>query len=603
MARQLVHRLRTLWALGPINVLRVGIYRVGLRTGLHPVLHLRGDIPAGPFFLHHRPAPTGAIASTAWQTQSLYFSHHRFALEGTPDWHANPFKPGARARADLPWHQLPDFDPALGDIKTVWEASRMDWLVAMAQRAAVGDAQELARLNAWLADWANANPPYFGVNWKCGQEASIRILHLAMAAMILGHTGECAPGLRAFVALHARRIAPTLGYAMGQSNNHGTSEAAALFIAGTWLGGAEGKRWANAGRRWLEDRARHLIAADGTFSQYSMSYHRLMLDTYSIAECWRHQQHLPPFSPRLYAKLAAATHWLHAWVQPHHGDAPNLGANDGANLLALTDAAYRDFRPSLQLAAALFLKSRAVEATGLWDQPALWLGVAPATQTLPPAPGQSYAQGGLHLLKRQGVFALLRYPQFRFRPSQSDLLHLDLWVQGRNLLSDGGSYSYADPLHAYFSGTASHNTVMFDARDQMPRLGKFLFACWPKPRQLQPVQQHADHSEAAAAYRDAAGNTHVRQLRLSNGRLQCTDVLAGPARTAVLRWRLTPGAWEQQGDAWVLGNVTLRVHASTPLKVTRTEGWQSLHYLQCTPVPVLEIETTLPATLHTEITF
>lgn len=38
--------------------------------------------------------------------------------------------------------------------------------------------------------------------------------------------------------------------------------------------------------------------------------------------------------------------------------------------------------------------------------------------------------------------AMLRYPRFRFRPSQADALHLDLWLEGRNLLRDAGTYSY-----------------------------------------------------------------------------------------------------------------------------------------------------------------
>lgn len=40
-------------------------------------------------------------------------------------------------------------------------------------------------MNLWLNDWCENNPPYLRVNWKCGQEASIRVMHLIMAAYIL----------------------------------------------------------------------------------------------------------------------------------------------------------------------------------------------------------------------------------------------------------------------------------------------------------------------------------------------------------------------------------------------------------------------------------
>ena len=60
-------------------------------------------------------------------------------------------------------------------------------------------------------------------------------------------------------------------------------------------------------------------------------------------------------------------------------------------------------------------------------------------------------------------------------PSQADAMHVDLWVNGKNLLVDAGSYSYNTNtgLSDYFNGTASHNTVQFDDRDQMPKLGRF----------------------------------------------------------------------------------------------------------------------------------
>src|SRR5690606_3787232 len=104
----------------------------------------------------------------------------------------------------------------------------------------------LDRLNAWLADWLAANPPYRGPNWKCGQESSLRLLHLAAAAIVLDQSGRPLPGLLDLVALSLRRIAPTRAYAIAQNNNHGTSEAAALFVGGSWLaaaGRAEGARW------------------------------------------------------------------------------------------------------------------------------------------------------------------------------------------------------------------------------------------------------------------------------------------------------------------------------------------------------------------------
>lgn len=601
---RLFNSLGTLRAIGLHNIAKVLAYRLALRTGIHPVLRIAAPAPKGPFFAGPvRHAPAGALAGEAWRDNGSWFSAHSFPLSGPPDWHANPFIPSTQAGADLVWNRIPDFSADLGDIKTVWEASRFDWALAMARRAALGDARELDRLNAWLADWSQANPPYLGANWKCGQEASIRVMHLAATALVLNQEKGPLPGLRALIAAHLARIAPTIDYAIGQANNHGTSEAAALFIGGSWLGDADGERYAAIGRHWLEDRVQVLIAQDGTFSQYSVVYHRVMLDTYALVEAWRRRLQLPSFSTILTARLASATRWLQAVVDPITGDAPNLGANDGARLIPLADVPFRDFRSSLQLSAELFCNARAIAAEGLWDQPRLWLGQRASTTTLPAPVSATLDDGGFHLMRQGRAFALLRYPRFRFRPSQADALHLDLWVAGQNLLRDAGTYSYASAEGAWFAGTAAHNTVEFDGRDQMPRLGRFLFGAWLKAESVIPVACRDGTVTAAAGYRDSWGARHARAVVLGDRGLTCTDSLSGSAHCAVLRWRLAPGNWKLTSDGATNGPVTLRLSGPEGMTLRLVQSQESRHYLEKTSIPVLEAKVDLPCKIVTVIAF
>lgn len=597
-------------ALGPANLLRVAAYRIGLQTGVHPVLRLQAECSYGPFFVAPRtPAPVDAIARDTWRKWTIYFGAHRFPVNGPPDWHANPFRIGGRVDATQHWSRIRDFNPSIGDIKGIWEASRFDWLIAMAQRAALGNANELARLNEWLADWARSNPPYFGPNWKCGQEASIRVMHLAVSALLLGQLEKPVKGLVRLLEQHLARIAPTISYAIGQQNNHGTSEAAALYIGGSWLehlGITVGTEWRKLGVRWLENRARALIEPDGTFSQYSVNYHRMMLDTYSLAEVWRRALSLPEFAVDTIERLAAASEWLRLLTDPVSGDAPNLGANDGARVIALTDTDYRDYRPSVQLAAAVFEGRRAYREPGLWDQPLIWLGAERPTEGPTALKSVSLDDGGLHILRNGPVLAVLRYPRFRFRPSQADALHLDLWIHGHNVLRDAGSYSYSSSSAdtAYFNGTVSHNTVEFDGRDQMPRLGKFLFGRWLKARDVLYLANNSGTLTAAAGYRDYLGAIHHRQIWLSDGRLVCKDKLYGRAHYGVLRWRLMPGKWTLSGHDVTNGRIRMTVKANTLIqRVEISEGLEARYYLEKTPLPVLEVEVAVPTTLTTEITF
>lgn len=603
-------KLRAALALGAASVWRAGVYRIGVRTGLNRVRRLRAAIPDGDFFTGAaRPAVPARPAAPCWPEGARYFGWFRPARAGVPDWHANPFNGRAVGQAQRPWWRISDFDEGVGDIKTVWEASRLDWALAFAQHAANGDDAALAQLNRWLADWVRHNRPYCGPNWKCGQEASIRVMHLAVCALILGEHARPSAAMLGLLEAHLRRIEPTLSYAIAQDNNHGTSEAAALFIGGSWLqaqGVAAGRRWQALGRKWLENRAARLIERDGSFSQYSLTYHRVMLDTYAMAECWRRRLALAPFSARLHGRLQAAAQWLYQLTDGGNGDAPNLGANDGARLLPLCDSDYRDFRPCVQLAMALFCARRAYP-DGRWNGALQWLGVAlPAAAADAPASAH-FPDGGYAALRCGGRFALLRYPRFRFRPSQADALHVDLWSGGDNLLRDAGTYSYNDGAEAlrYFGGTASHNTVQFDDADQMPRIGKFLFGDWLRSHSVAaPAEAHGVVT-AAAGYTSRRGARHVRALALSARALRVDDEIAGFARSAVLRWRLAPGQWRVQGDSVVgPGGQSLRIGASMPIvRMEIVEGREARYYMKQTPLPVLEVAFAAPGSVTTTYEF
>ena len=608
MASTLGTRIRTLMALGFANVARVVWYRARLRAGMHPVQRIAiTDPPVGPFFRATTthvalPAPTG------WRDSACYFGWKQVAIRNPPDWFFDPFLQVSRTGAKAPWWEIADFDADGADIKNIWELSRLDWVVQGSQRAIAGDPAALERVNSWLASWSVENPPYSGPNWKCGQEASIRVMHLALAAMLLQQSASPEPSLVALVAQHIARIAPTIAYAIGQDNNHGTSEAAALVIAGSWLdrlGVREGAQWHRAGRALLTERAQRLIAADGSFSQYSVTYHRFVLDTLSLTELWRRHLALEPFDPPLLQRAAAAAAWLGALVDPISGDAPNLGANDGVNLLPLTDADYRDFRPAIALASALFQPTARGTITSTAQAHLNWLGVpatAPDTAS-PPRASQLFDDGGYAVIHRGSATALLRYPRFRFRPGHADALHVDLWRAGENLLRDGGSFSYAadSATQDSFVGAPGHNGIQFDAREQMPRLGRFLWGDWLKTTALVPPIARLDAVETAAAYRDRSGAHHQRSVTLTDASMTVHDAVRGFRSRAVLRWRLRPGTWAFEGAVATDGTHHLMVSANVPIvRRELVSGWESRYYMQKTPISILEVEIAAPGELVSE---
>jgi hypothetical protein len=583
------------------------MYRLALRNPRSTIRRLCAPTPEGPFFTAPTKVSAPAPTSSDWQDKGTYFGHHQIAMPpGVPDWFVNPFNGERVVDPQRPWWTILDFNPELGDIKTVWEASRMDWAVIFAQRTAAGDTASFARLDTWISNWISINRPYTGPNWKCGQEASIRVMHLALAALLLGGPSHAGPGLAPLVALHLKRIAPTTSYARAQDNNHGTSEAAALFIGGSWLallGDKRGAGWAEAGRRMLEERVLALVETDGSFSQYSTNYHRLMLDTVSLAEVWRQRVSLSDFTSAFRERAVAATGWLRAMVSEQTGDAANLGANDGARLLPLGPSPYRDFRPSVQLAGALFSGERAYAGEGDWNHYAQWLGVDLPDRVAAPIRSQLLNKGGYGLLVAGDAKAILRYPRYRFRPSHADALHLDLWTGDHALLRDGGTFTYNAPNEVLdrFSGTEGHNTIQFDGRNQMPRIGRFLFADWLR---AESVTLDGQTGTMAAAYRDNKGVRHARRVQITQrSQLDVLDIISGPFTIACLRWRLAPADWQITADGARSTLGVLRITGDMPLNLRLVEGIESRHYLAQTPVAVLEATFSKAGTIATKVSW
>lgn len=589
--------------LGLANIARVATYRLGLKSGLHPVQRLSASVAQPPFFRAVDVPRQRAEPNRAWDERLWWFGYHSAPLPDTPpDWFANPFSSSVQPGAGRDWWTISDF--GAGDIKGLWELSRMDWAVAWATTAACGDVPALQRLNQWLADWAERNPPYKGPNWKCGQEASIRVMHLITAAWVLGQHQAPEKGLVDLLRAHLQRISATVSYAIGQNNNHGTSEGAALFIGGSFLVGQDSRaqEWMRQGRRWLEDRAEALIEPDGSFSQYSVTYHRLMLDTYSLAEAWRRDRGLREFSALLISRLAAATEWLWVMTDTDSGDAPNIGANDGGRLLPLTDTNYRDFRPSIQLAATLFSGADAF-GPGPWDTPLQWLQV-PKGETSGVPNGRAFTDGGFNVLRMSPNIAILRYPRFRFRPSQADLLHLDFWIEGVNVLRDAGSFSYNDHRTEWFSGTSAHNTIEFDGRDQMPRFGRFLFGEWLKTDSSHYLDNSSDEASTSASYTLPMGAAHHRTVTLKPHSLVCEDVIGGKFQGAVLRWRLAPVSWIVLDDTLNSELCSISIEADGISKTpVINETLESRYYHQQAEIPEISLTVFGPTTLITRVDF
>ena len=612
---------KVFYKLGFFNIARVVLYRFQLRIGWFEHLTPSKLPIQGHLFTKENVQPKKlpdnlsdwyiSKANLFLSGQHNFFFGKKKNVGNPPEWQQS----NKLLHERVHWTNTPINTRVGEDVKLSWDLSRFLWMPTFAAAYSVSkDDCYLGAINSWFNDWSNNNPPNTGVNWVCAQEVSIRLINILNAAFLLGLHNSCVSKVfLKVVVVHCKRVYPTIGYAVAQDNNHGISEASALFIAGSWLQAFSkdekhiklGVICSRKGSRTLEKLVGKLVLTDGGFSMSSFAYHRVVLDTLSIVEFWRETLNLPKFSDMYYSKATLLVDFLYQMLDRVSGDVPNIGANDGSRSYLLTDSDYRDFRPSLQLSSGYFCDSRVFECDRI-D----WFSATLPQPTMPQWRQESrlFKHSGFVTLRCEDdeSWALVRFPSFHFRPAQSDALHFDLWRKGRNILTDSGSFSYncSSQDDGYFAGAAGHNVVQFDNRETMPRLGKFLWGEWPKVQRISDMSLWSGEGRWSCSFSDYLGAKHAREVTIGLNSWVINDHLCGVFSQALIRWHLEDSKWNINGNIIESGDVKIIIQANAPISLRLGRGWKSLYYNEKTEIPVLELlVASAPIQITTEILF
>jgi asparagine synthase (glutamine-hydrolysing) len=328
------------------------------------------------------------------------------------------------------------------------------------------------------------------------------------------------------------------------------------------------------------------------------------------------------------AAMERSLDFLLAHQNPADGRLPNFGGNDGGLPAPLTACDFSDFRPLLQALSVVTRGERLYEA-GPWDAECAWLFGARALDDAPlrrpRLRSRSFRHTGFHVLRGhdEGTFAAFRCGALRDRFSQCDMLALDVWWRGLNVIVDPGSYSYNGPAiwHDHFYETASHSTVAIDGRDQMLHARKFKNLYWTPARLLRAVETAALETcdgEHSGYRRHPGACVHRRTVHFARDDAWIVvDRISGRGEHDVrLHWLAAPGPHAYDGDE---GRLTLDTPAGAfsvtvlgadgrPLRgdvVAGREdpprGWLSRYYGEKVAAPSLAVHRrgSLPATFVT----
>ena len=497
---------------------------------------------------------------------------------------------------DVPWYRIRHVDAAAGDIKDTWEPARFGWAYDLIRGyAATGDERFAEAFWTRLEDFLRANPPFRGVQWSDGQEASIRAVAFLWAEAAFGVTAS--PERRALLcsALFAtgERIANAINYALSQRNNHGLWECAALAAIGARFLGAHPDTldWVRGGFKNFDRCVQDQFDADGWYAQHSFAYSRVALQS-AVVISWAANATGFAFGDRVVRRLNATATLLATLHDEHSGDVPNYGANDGANSLPLSSAGYRDFRPAITAFACAYGQPVASPFTPDAETEA-WVGRKVAVSGVRDA--VTHGASGFVVARVGSAQLFARAGTYRARVGQVDPLHIELWCYGRPIAVDAGTFRYSalPPWNDGLRITAVHNTIDIPALPIARRGPGFLSIGAPVAH---VVSAESIGDSARVVMRNDSwqdhGITHRRDVTLTESECRVTDVVTAPPGTvAALQW-LTLRADDQPS---VTGDVALDVQHVQPSE-SAAVGWRSLYYAAKEPATSTVRRFTIPGT-------
>ena len=466
-----------------------------------------------------------------------------------------------------------------GDVRRVWEPSRLQQLVVLARIAVQGDVslreRAVGAMEAQFLSWIDANPYLTGAHYVSAMECGLRLIAVCHAfdqvRAWLRQPDRVWPAVVRLVEGHAELIRQRVSL-YSSLGNHTIAEATALVYAGVLFPEMpHAAQWRMTGLTLLESESSHQVLEDGGGIEQGVCYLKFISDLYGLVMALLESrgERIPDGVQRACTKsrtfLAAMT--------DDAGGLASIGDGDGGYAL---DPAL-DFSPARQ-ARAPGLTTFEESGYSLLES----VGISPARLILDHGPlgmAPCYAHG------------------------HADALSVLFRTGGQDILVDSGTFTYSgDPdWRRYFRGTSAHNTVVVDGLDQAVQETAFQ---WSSPFTSRRVcrAECANGETILIAMHDGylgrAGVVHWRGIIYrSPGWWAIVDRLTGSGTHEVeLNWHLglTP---IPDGNEYVLEGANSRIRLTVEggmAAVHRGQtapilGWRSSSYGMKEPVAVLHV--------------
>jgi hypothetical protein len=285
-----------------------------------------------------------------------------------PDWFRDPLTGRRSAPGRYAFRIDHRSDAQVGNIKQVWEISRLQHLTLLATAWFLTHEEKYAnRVADHLRSWSDENPFLSGVHWTSGIELGVRMISLAWIRRLLDDwpgVGDLFEGNDVTlqqIHWHQQYLAsfPSRG---SSANNHVIAEAAGQLVASCafpWFGASE--RWRAKAARMLERELIRNTFPSGIGRELASDYQCFVAELGFLAAV-EAQAAGHPLSPGTWQRLCAMADSAAALVDARLRP-PRQGDSDEGRALLL-DAPAANSWPSL-----LALAQTLVGRLDWWPQP------------------------------------------------------------------------------------------------------------------------------------------------------------------------------------------------------------------------------------------
>jgi hypothetical protein len=423
------------------------------------------------------------------------FALHINLIDQDVDWHRDPKTGRHWPLVNSDTINIRDAQ-SIGEVDYVWRLNRCQHIVELAKRAYLTDDLFLRDLAVrHIKSWIDANPYNMGVNWTSSMEVSIRCISWILAISYLIQDDLLPLNIASSVY---QSLAKQMNYVFdnlsrySSANNHLIAELTGLITLGVVFGEQDnGPKWREKGIRELMQELNRQIWPDGVNKEQSIHYHSLVLDCLFWLIVLFRRAHLD--IPEILLTCSERMCDFLAGIMDISSNIPSIGDSDDGWVIWLAEMSrLNNYRSQIATGAVLFNRPDFKALAKEFDEKSLWLLGAEGHKsfetlgnTSTDRVSLSFPDSGYYVLgsgRNEAEKLLLfdcgplGYPSTAAH-GHADALSIWLSVGGHPVLIDSGTYSYlAHPeWRDYFRGSAAHNTVVVNGRDQSVAGGPYIW--------------------------------------------------------------------------------------------------------------------------------